>query len=462
MRNQLTDLDDLLLQVRNKHSQEYLREAIISYRAGAYRAAVTSTWIAICVDVIEKTKELAVGGDAEAVRVEQRLNGIQAHDVRGMLDFENDILRIAQEDLGMLSLIEKMHLERIKDDRNICSHPTFSADGIQFVPQPEMVRSYIVQAANYLLNQAPVKGKVILKNMYDLITSDSFPVDKEKAFVVLSSEQYLGRVKNSVYRNLTIILFKRLFKDPELCSLELMKKITSALLAIGRLNAEEYRDVCNEKISDILATSNDEQLRRVITVLGLKPQLWLHIEEAIKHRIEQTINIMDIRSLIKYQVANTAEKIAEINPYFQASIDGVTEQELKTLLKESPSELLVDKAIDIFIESGGFAVAYSNGVNILLKYSGFITDDKLTRVFDGSLQNSSYNINQILNAGGISEFFAMLYSGTKNGLIVNHADMWIAFRQQVSGLGFVYQDLNAFMEVDGIIELEPQPDAEET
>ncbi|MFA0350604.1 hypothetical protein AB4486_27265, partial [Vibrio sp. 10N.222.55.C6] len=63
MYNQLTDLDGLLLQVRNKHSQEYLREAIISYRAGAYRAAVTSTWIAICVDVIEKTKELAISGD---------------------------------------------------------------------------------------------------------------------------------------------------------------------------------------------------------------------------------------------------------------------------------------------------------------------------------------------------------------------------------------------------------------
>ncbi|HIE77724.1 MAG TPA: hypothetical protein EYP92_02705 [Candidatus Thioglobus sp.] len=63
-----------------------------------------------------------------------------------MFDFENDALRIAQEDLGIISLIEKTHLERIKDDRNICSHPTFSADGVQFVPQPEMARSHIVQA----------------------------------------------------------------------------------------------------------------------------------------------------------------------------------------------------------------------------------------------------------------------------------------------------------------------------
>ena len=144
MNYHLTDLDELLLQVKSRHSREYLKEATYSYRAGAYRAAVTSTWIAICVDVIEKIRELSISGDAEATRVEQRLNSIQPHDVRGMLDFENDILRIAQEDLGILSLIEKMHLERIKDDRNICAHPTFSIDGVQFVPEPDMARSYIV------------------------------------------------------------------------------------------------------------------------------------------------------------------------------------------------------------------------------------------------------------------------------------------------------------------------------
>ncbi|CAK1720218.1 conserved hypothetical protein [Vibrio crassostreae] len=462
MYNQLTDLDGLLLQVRSKHSQEYLREAIISYRAGAYRAAVTSTWIAICVDVIEKTKELAISGDAEAIRVEQRLNGIQSHDVRGMLDFENDILRIAQEDLGMLSLIEKMHLERIKEDRNICAHPTFSVDGTQFVPQPEMARSYIVQASKYLLNQAPVKGKVILKNIYDLITSDSFPEDKEKAFVVLSAEQYLGRVKDSVYRNLTIILFKRLFKDEETISPELMKKITSALSAIVRLNSKEYRNVCTEKLSNILAASNDDQLKRIIPFLGLKPQLWPYVEDAIKQRIEQTINVMDISSLIRYQVAHSAEQIAEINTYFQTSIDGAREPDLKKLLKESPSKLLVDKAIDAFVGSGSFASAYNNGVDILLKHSQFITDARLQQVFDGSLSNSTYKINQILNAGGMSEVFAMLYSRTKNDLVVNHANMWRDFRQQLSGRNFEYQDLDGFMEADGIIELEhPQPEAEE-
>ena len=113
---------------------------------------------------------------------EATLNAIQPTDVRGMLDFENDLLRIANEDLGIISLIEKIHLERIKEDRNVCAHPTFSADGSQFVPPPELARSYIVQAANYLLINAPLKGKVVVKSIFELITANSFPTDKEKAF----------------------------------------------------------------------------------------------------------------------------------------------------------------------------------------------------------------------------------------------------------------------------------------
>ena len=52
MNLQLSDLDELLQSVRNKYAQEYLKEAIIAYRAGAYRASVISTWISICVDII--------------------------------------------------------------------------------------------------------------------------------------------------------------------------------------------------------------------------------------------------------------------------------------------------------------------------------------------------------------------------------------------------------------------------
>ncbi|PKG55245.1 hypothetical protein [Shewanella sp. GutDb-MelDb] len=454
MNLQLSDLDELLQSVRNRYSQEYLREAVIAYRAGAYRAAVTSTWISICVDVIQKIKELSVGGDAAAAKLEVKLDAIQPSDVRGMLDFENDILRIAHEELGVISLIEKTHLERVKEDRNICSHPTFSTDGSQFVPSPELARSYIVQAANYLLTNAPLKGKVVVHQMFGLITSISFPENKTKAFEVLSSERYLGRVKESAIRNLTIILFKRLFNDEDSMASGVLLQITAALIAINRINSEAFKSACRDNLIKSLAASSDATLKRLLPVLSEMPELWRYVEEATQHRLEQVIENMSVKELVLYRVSSVASAIPSVEVYFQSSIDDIKWVDSSILLSGSPSVTLLEQAIEFFVKSGSFDSAYSNGVNILLKYAGFLDDEKLTEVFEGVYRNKTYGINQILNAGGIGEFFASLYSKTQVGNVSKHTALWLAFRNEVVKKGYNYPDLDGFMEADGIIKLE--------
>ena len=362
---------------------------------------------------------------------------------------------IAQEDLEIISLIEKTHLERIKKDRNICSHPSFSDDGVQFVPQPEMARSHIVQAANYLLIQAPIKGKVFLDNLYNLITGNSFPEDPEKAFEVLKSDQFLGRIKDSVIRNLVIILFKRLFIDEQSVSSSLMKKATSALVAINRINHVEYENVCSENLTRILANSNDDKIKRIIPALAYRASLWIYLDESVKHRIEQTLENMGVSEIIKYQATHAAEFISEINGYLQSSINDIEGEELKMLLKEAPSVVLIDKAINLFVESDSFSSAYNNGVHILLNYADYITDIKLLEIFEGAKNNSRYyNINQILSAGGISEFFVMLYKQTKTKNVREHAKLWVNFRNEVNALKHNYEDLDSIMEIDGIIKTE--------
>lgn len=451
MINQLTDLDELLLKTKGKHAREYLNEAIVSYRAGAYRAAVTSTWISICVDVIEKIRELAMGADAEAVNIEKRLNSIHSNDFRGMLDFENDILRIAHEDLGLISLIEKIHLERIKEDRNICAHPTFSIDVAQFVPHPEMARSYIAQASLYLLCQTPIRGKAILDNIFNLITSDSFPESPEKAFAVLKADQYLGRVKVSVYRNIIVILLKRLFKDPDSINESLVVKITSALFSIERLNAQEYRDTCMQKFTDILSGTDDTLLKRILPVISIKPDLWIYVSDAIKHRVEKVIKSMDAYALVKYRVTSASEKIHDIKEYFYLSIEDKDSDDLLDLIKGSPSILLIDKAIDIFINSGSFTSAYRNGVDVLLKYADWITVEHLKLIFDGTIKNSWRGINQITNAGGIGDVFGELFLKTKNIPKEQHNHMWVEFRDKLLDAKIQYQALDSVMSDDGII-----------
>ena len=48
----LADLDELVHAVALTRHVDIIAEAISCYRAGAYRAAIVTTWIAVCYDII--------------------------------------------------------------------------------------------------------------------------------------------------------------------------------------------------------------------------------------------------------------------------------------------------------------------------------------------------------------------------------------------------------------------------
>jgi hypothetical protein len=451
---QLSDLDELSQKVRNSHSRNYFNEAITSYRAGAYRAAIISTWIAVCIDIIEKIRELSLSGDSTAKTIEERLKRIQPTDVAGMLAFEKEVLNYAYDQLQLISIIEKSHLERLKDDRNACAHPTFSLDGTQFSPLPELAKAYIVQAANYLLIHAPVKGRVVIKHIFDLVKEESFPEDEEKAFVVLSSDSYLGRVRDSSVRNLIIIFLKRLFRDDERISIESLYKISSALGAIYRLYPKIYIEVLSRKFNQLLAEANDKQLKRILPFLIKRSESWGKIESAVKIRIQQIILTMNADDLISHQVSKLSSLNPDINSILQDRIEHLEYPDKIKLVEATPVVTLKKHAITIFVMSGSFNTAYSNGMKIIVPYAEYLDDDDIKVMFDEIFENSTWSINQILNAGGIDEVFCRLYKGTKNN-IGKHGLAWKNFYQKAHSKGHDYEGLKQLLILDGEIEQDP-------
>ncbi len=129
----LTDLDELLERVHNKLVKEYVIESVVSYRSGAYKASVSLTWIAICVDLIEKIKDLSNSGDKKAEIYNNKLNEIAASSGGKdrkwkIMEFENDLLTIAEE-FEFINSYEFEQLQEIKRDRNYSVHPSFQKDG---------------------------------------------------------------------------------------------------------------------------------------------------------------------------------------------------------------------------------------------------------------------------------------------------------------------------------------------
>jgi hypothetical protein len=209
----LSDIDELAQKVINNRSKKYFSEAIEAYRAGAYRASIMATWIAVSVDIIEKTREMGVDGDGAAREVVTEMDSIGPADIRNIQRFEGTLIEIAYSKLGLISEIEKLHLDRLKIDRNYCAHPNLTDDSGQYDPSPELTRAYLVQAAEYLLTKPPLKGKAIIDRIVKLVDEASFPSEVENARAVLLSNHYLGRVKPGTIRNLIVVLLKRLFLD---------------------------------------------------------------------------------------------------------------------------------------------------------------------------------------------------------------------------------------------------------
>jgi hypothetical protein len=451
LKQHLSNLDELLQKVRNTHSKNYLNEAIASYRIGAYRAALITTWIAVCVDIIEKIKELSLSDDPKAKEIEERLRNINANDPAAMLSFERDILDMACDDLQLISMIEKSHLERLKNDRNICAHPTFSEDGNQFTPLAELALSYIVQASNYLLIHAPVKGKVVIQRLYELINEPSFPEDPEKAFIVLSSENNLGRARESSIRNLTLILLKRTFKDEASIPLELLNRISASLGAIERISPDVYSEVIENKLGSMLSSVTDIQLMRLFPFLVTR-DVWANVDNAEKVRIEGIIQSISVDDLTKYNLIKLAEHNFEIRVQIIPLIAGLDNQQRYSLFSAYPSTIFKDEAINLFSDSRTFDNAELRGSNILIPMAKHFTVCDFNKIFEGALNNTgSYGHNQILYAGAIDSFFTSLYEESKASQ-VDHKILWKDFHAKLELKGVNYSSLDELLVNDEIIE----------
>jgi len=450
LKQHLSDLDELLQKVRNSFVREYIGEAVTAYRAGAYRAAVTTTWVAVCIDIIEKIRELSAQGDKSAQVIEQRLDGIKPEDKNGMLAFENSLLDVACDELEFISVLEKQHLLRLKEDRNICVHPVFQNDGKQFSIAPEVARMHIVQACNFLFVNAPTMSKARVKSIYDLITETAFPETDEQAFQILSSEIYLGRAKDVVSRNLLVLLLKRAFKDDNGLPITLANRMMASLNAIDRINHGVFQAVLQEKLSGFLADANDRLLKRCFPFLGRCHGFWPAIEAPLKVRIEQLLLSLSADDVIRFKVARSVENIPDLRKNLVTLVEGFEAADKLKVLAGSPSQDFKNLAIDTFTQSGSFSSAYTNGKEYLLPHAEHFDLQDLQRVLNGAANNQAWKgINQILNAGGIGEVFAELYQVSKK--LPGAAQIWSDFWLESLDGQHPYSELEELLVQDGVI-----------
>ena len=120
MSDSLVDIETLALRCRADRAREYINEAILCYRSGAYRSTIVNTWIAVVFDLVDKVRELALSGDPAAIVINTQYEAYIAQiekgsddGTRSALEFERGIVKICRDKLQFFDHHQLRDLDRL-------------------------------------------------------------------------------------------------------------------------------------------------------------------------------------------------------------------------------------------------------------------------------------------------------------------------------------------------------------
>jgi hypothetical protein len=392
----LEDLDELTLRCRDEKARLYIAEAVSSYRAGAFRSAIVASWIAVCFDVIEKFRELALAGDKEAEKHIQDLDATRrSGNLTRALRFERELLELARDKFELISPLEFIDLERLQSDRNRCAHPSLTSDDQAYTPSAELARLHLHSAVTHLLQHPPVQGKYALDRLLKEIESDYFPSAPKEARLFFASGP-LRRPRESLVRNLTVVLAKSLLKDkPEW---KRRMRLSAALQAVQELHPEQYGRSFGDRLSSMFRSVEDPDLLNAINFLENVPDTWQYLETDIKQRLQNyvlalpTQNLEEVYFLLRYP---------PLQPQARKRVRVATKKELsEALFFDLPIEV-ADRYIAIYLESRSFDDANDWAKHVIVQAGDFSADHVRT-VLSNAAKNTqvmgSFQIGPLINA----------------------------------------------------------------
>ena len=377
----LTDLDELVLTVRDPASQTYIREAVLAYRAGAYRAAVVSTWVAIIYDIIGKLRILDSQEDASARQLVEELERTTAsRSIRGMSNFEEKLPEEALKTFEFLNHLEYEDFERIRLDRNRCAHPAFSGETLLFTPSPESVRAHIVHAVTYLLAHPPVQGRAAIQKFLTDVSGQYFPVTQEEVTTYLRS-RYLEHAKASLVESLVALLVKAILRRDvaELAGSESAASL--ALVAIGTCRPEIYERKVKDVLTKLAPSLDDSNIMNLSVLVAHDARIWAWLDEPTRLRAQTMVRSFDLSNGQNTDVLD-ALAIEPLRAPLLESLRNLPAEKQLDILSRKPRPELADAALTLFEKSPCFRGAETRAKVVLLRMGQVFTLPQIRRALD--------------------------------------------------------------------------------
>ena len=341
----LLDVDELTLQARSAQARNHIEEAVRCYKAGAFRACIVATWIAVVFDFVDKLRELDLSGDRQANQKLAEFERIrQSHDIKLALAFERNVPQVARDEFGLVSPQEFIDLQRLLEDRNRCAHPSMLSDVDVFSPSAELARLHLRNAVTHVLSQPPVQGRAALQRVIGDIGSPLFPEDARDAATVLGHGP-LRRARPSLVRNTVVVLLKTLFRDN--LNMTERGRHLAGLIAVRALHRESTDLALREVFDSMAEAVPDAEKSRVLDCVRALPDTWELLSPATHTRLENYVRHVVPRLLATFLPA--ALSIAELRPVAEERARQFTRDELESVaagLQASAPRFVIELALE--------------------------------------------------------------------------------------------------------------------
>ena len=390
MDSDFVDLDILVTRIREPRSRTYFLDAVKAYKAGALRAALSSTWVAVVYDLIMKYRELSASGDGAATQFIASWDAAtNNHNVKKLLDLETEIIKDAATKTQLLNPIAKTQLDRLREDRNLCAHPAFSTEADLFEPPPEMVRLHLVNAIDLILSQAPLQGKAISERFGVDVQSAGFPTDRSKVRTYVE-QRYLTQTRPQNVNNFGLVLTKSLLKGIPPEWEDSRQKVIDSLIAVRECASSAWPAV-SASIVQIMNSLEPEERGRAIGFLASFPDFWPQLDDPTQTTLQETVKNITPTDLTDYRLL-VGVRLPEFREHLLDLVKALSPEQLREAVNQEALPELWPHSLQCYADSGSFRGSERNFLGLILPFSGKLRSEQigdLLAAVEGNGQNWS-------------------------------------------------------------------------
>lgn len=455
----MPELESMLTQVWNPEIRPLAEEAWRSYNAGAIRASIAATWTAVTADIIGKVVHVADDGDANAIAFRSELAAAQARGltqdgVHAMQAIEAKLLAKAV-DFELIDSIDQRELERIREDRNLCVHPSLRSFSEVYEPRPEAARAHLATALATLLTHPPTQGRKALEAFQDYTCDPSFV--PAIAHIQIT---FFDRVRSAARTNIAKIAAKHALRelDPDgrLPAVEYAYRAAVVLYAFAQRDRELVRAALTAQRERFQRLDGEVQLR-AMSRLGDQDYFWSLVDEALAERLQQLLLGLPVPVAqwdplpfhVAASLAIVRSDYARVRlPLLEQRFTALALLHRMNVVASAPAPYFVAAVLGFISEAGSYRVGEQAG-QLLVQHAPFLTVETLKAALTAWANNNQCREAMQMPDLAVALFRSTAYLGADQGAT------FVTFLRQVQALAregdsyYRYPELEAALRATG-------------